>query len=321
MGKTKPTLGITMGDPMGVGAEILLGALADTSVGILDRANVVIFGLTDSLQSAAERMSVPLDGPGVRIVDFPEHRMPAGAGHEPSAAGGAASLAFCESAIEAAMNHRVDAIVTAPISKTSWRLAGVTEWPGHTELLKERTGAEHVAMMFHSPQLRVTLASIHEPIAALPSITSEQIERAITLSSRALREWWQMDAPRIGVAGLNPHAGENGHIGDEEARIIAPAIARCQASGIDATGPIPGDTIFLRALDGQFDLVVAMYHDQGLIPVKLLGWEEAVNVTLGLPILRTSPDHGTAFDIAGQGLARPGSMIAAIQLATKLTNK
>jgi 4-hydroxythreonine-4-phosphate dehydrogenase len=321
MSKTKPTLGITMGDPMGVGAEILLGALADTSAGILDRANVVLFGLSDTLQSAAERMGVPLDRPGVSIVDFPEHRMATGAGHEPSATGGAASLAFCESAIEAAMNHRVDAIVTAPISKTSWRLAGVTEWPGHTELLQERTGAEHVAMMFHSPRLRVTLASIHEPIAALPAITSQQIEHAIALSDRALREWWQMDSPRIGVAGLNPHAGENGHIGDEEARIISPAIAQCQARGIDATGPVPGDTIFLRALDGQFDLVVAMYHDQGLIPVKLLGWEEAVNVTLGLPILRTSPDHGTAFDIAGQGIARPGSMIAAMRLATDLTER
>jgi 4-hydroxythreonine-4-phosphate dehydrogenase len=177
-------------------------------------------------------------------------------------------------------------------------------------------------MMFVSPQLKVTLATIHDPIIALrDKFTIGCVFNPIELTDRALREWFGLENPRIGVAGLNPHAGEGGVIGDEEDRIISPAILMASEAGANVTGPFPGDTIFIKALAGQFDAVIAMYHDQGLIPIKMLGWEQAVNVTLGLPIIRTSPDHGTAFDIAGKGRANPSSMIEAIRLAIDLARK
>jgi 4-hydroxythreonine-4-phosphate dehydrogenase len=214
--------------------------------------------------------------------------------------------------------RRIDAVVTGPISKESWALAGF-KWPGHTELLAFRTKAKRHAMMFDSPRLRVALATAHLPLMDVRNVlTIGRVYDPIDLGHEFCRQLG-IAKPRIAVCGLNPHAGENGMFGDEDTRIIRPAIDAARRIGIDAHGPFPADTIFIRAAAGDWDLVVAMYHDQGLIPVKLLGWDKAVNVTVGLPIVRTSPDHGTAFDIAGQGKASEGSMKAAIELAVRLS--
>jgi 4-hydroxythreonine-4-phosphate dehydrogenase len=211
----------------------------------------------------------------------------------------------------------VDALATAPVNKEAFRLAGLP-WSGHTDLLAHLTGAKHVAMMFYSDVLRVVLATIHMPLADVPrALTQATLESTIDLTARELPRFG-VDRPRIGLAGLNPHAGEHGLFGLEEQEALAPAVAACRSRGVDVSGPFPGDTIFVRAVRGEFDVVVACYHDQGLIPVKLLAFGEAVNVTLGLPIIRTSVDHGTAFDIAGRGVADPGSMIAAVLLAARL---
>jgi 4-hydroxythreonine-4-phosphate dehydrogenase len=209
------------------------------------------------------------------------------------------------------------AIATAPINKEAWRLAGLP-WTGHTDLLAHLTGARDVAMMFYSDTLRVVLATIHIPLAEVPrALTRESLESTIVLSASELPRFGCV-APRLAVAGLNPHAGEHGLFGREEQDVIAPAVARCRARGIDVSGPYPADTLFVRAHRGEFDAVIACYHDQGLIPVKLVAFGHAVNVTLGLPIVRTSVDHGTAFDIAGKGVADPESMIAAVLLAARL---
>jgi 4-hydroxythreonine-4-phosphate dehydrogenase len=332
MNTDRPVIGITMGDPCGVGAEVIVRAL--TSAELRDAARFVIFGLSEQLAYTADRLE--LDLPFHRdhhedirryphdlvVLDYDELTLPAAMPRGPSRPGGKASLAFCEDAISTAKKGLIDAIVTAPISKTSWALAGQKKFPGHTELLAKRCDVRHVAMMFVAPRLRVVLATIHEGLMNLrDKFTIGCVFDPIELSDRALREWFGVERPRIGVAGLNPHAGENGRFGDEEQRVITPAITMAAETGIDVRGPFPGDTVFLRSLRGEFDCVVAMYHDQGLIPVKILGWEDVVNVTLGLPILRTSPAHGTAFDIAGKFTANPASMTAAIRLAIDLAKK
>jgi len=211
----------------------------------------------------------------------------------------------------------VDAMATAPVNKEAFRLAGLP-WSGHTDLLAHLTNAPHVAMMFYSEALTVVLATVHIALAEVPrALTRESLEATIALTARELPRFG-VAAPRIAVAGLNPHAGEHGLFGREEETVIAPAIAALRRLGVDVAGPFPGDTVFVRARRGEFDAVVACYHDQGLIPVKLVAFGEAVNVTLGLPIVRTSVDHGTAFDIAGTGVANPDSMIAAVRLAARL---
>ena len=245
-----------------------------------------------------------------------------GSTREPSKAGGLASKNFVEDAILDAMRahddpRRLDAIVTAPISKESWTLAGF-RWPGHTELFAARTRAKRQAMAFVSPRLKVALATTHVPLMEIRNLlTIGRVHEPIALGHE-LCVRLGIEKPRIAVCGLNPHAGENGMFGDEEIRVIKPAIDIARGTGIDVHGPFPGDTIFIDAAAGNWDLVVAMYHDQGLIPVKLLGWDKAVNVTIGLPIVRTSPDHGTAFGIAGKNQASEGSMRAAVELAIQL---
>ena len=227
-------------------------------------------------------------------------------------------MRFCLDAIDAANRKLVDAVVTAPIAKESWRLAGF-HYPGHTELFAHRTGTRRYAMMFTGGPLKVVLATVHIPLNGLwGRLNIGAVFQPIELVQQALVEWFDIPKPKIAVAGVNPHASEHGQFGDEEERIIEPAILMARDQGIDVTGPYPPDTIFLKARDGAFDAVVAMYHDQGLIPVKLLAFDQAVNVTLGLPIVRTSPDHGTAFDIVGRNRANPGSMRAAIELAVDL---
>jgi len=334
MDANRPIIGVTMGDPCGIGAEIVVKALSEAS--LRSRARYVVFGFSEQLSYTADRLEAswtvfrdhhenirryPYD---VAVMDYDEIAQPASMPRGASPVGGQASMAFCEGAISAAKDGLVDAIVTSPISKRSWALAGHRQFPGHTELLAKRCRRKRnqVAMMFVSPKLKIVLATIHEALFDIRnSFTIGCVFNPIDLADRALREWFGIDKPRIAVAGLNPHAGEDGQFGDEEHRIISPAITMACEAGINVRGPFPADTIFLKALDGKFDVVVAMYHDQGMIPIKLLAWKEAVNLTLGLPIIRTSPDHGTAFDIAGKNRADASSFKAAVSLAIDLANQ
>jgi 4-hydroxythreonine-4-phosphate dehydrogenase len=235
-----------------------------------------------------------------------------------SANAGRAAIAAIETATTLCLNHRVDAIATAPINKAALKLAG-SVFPGHTEMLASLCKSGESLMCFFAGDLRVFLLTIHLSLAdAIAAITKERVTNAIVLADHQLRRFG-ISRPRIAVAGLNPHAGEGGLFGSEEAREIEPAIAECRRNhNVDVLGPFPADTLFVRASRGDFDAVAACYHDQGLIPVKCLAFGKAVNVTLGLPIIRTSVDHGTAFDIAGRGVADPGSMIEAILLAARL---
>ncbi len=334
----RPVIGITMGDPAGIGPEVVVKALADPAVRRL--ARFVVYGMNELLGYAADLAEINaywwrLQHDSTRatydlthdvvVLDYDEYSMLGQTVHQPTKQGGQASLRFLDNAITAAMKQpgqpgRIDAIVTGPISKTSWHLAGAN-YPGHTELLAKRTGAKRVVMMFASPPLNVALATVHLPLMDVRNkLTIGCAFNPIDLGHHACL-LMGFDRPRIAVCGLNPHASEGGRFGDEEQRVITPAIEMAQNAGIDARGPFPADTIFNDAVAGRYDLVVAMYHDQGLIPIKLLAFDKAVNVTLGLPIIRTSVDHGTAFDIVGKNKADAGSMKAAIRLAVKLANQ
>ena len=231
-------------------------------------------------------------------------------------AGRAAYDAIVEATSDAQAG-RIDALATAPINKEAFAAAGLP-WRGHTDLLAHLTSAPRVAMMFYAESLRVILATVHIPLAEVPrALTREVLEGTIDLAARELPRFG-FASPRLALAGLNPHAGEHGVIGREDDDVLAPAVAASRGRGIDVAGPFPADTVFVRAMRGEFDAVVACYHDQGLIPIKLVAFGRAVNVTLGLPIVRTSVDHGTAFDIAGKDIADPSSLIEAIKLAARL---
>lgn len=283
-----PRVAITIGDPAGIGPEIAAKAAADPRV--LEVCRPVLYGRIYT--------------PGVEAGKL-------------SAEAGQTAYGAIVAAVADALAGEVDALATAPVSKEAFALAGLP-WRGHTELLAHLTGAPSVAMMFYADVLRVVLATIHEPLAEVPRLlTRETVDRVIRLASRELPRFG-FSRPRLAVCGLNPHAGEGGLIGQEERRVLEPAIAACVRDGIAVAGPYPADTLFVRASRGEFDAVIACYHDQGLIPVKLLAFGKSVNVTLGLPIIRTSVDHGTAFDIAGSDAADPGSMIEAVRLAARL---
>jgi 4-hydroxythreonine-4-phosphate dehydrogenase len=233
-------------------------------------------------------------------------------------AGRAAYDVICR-AVADAQAGRVEAIATAPVNKLAFSHAGLP-WKGHTDLLAHLTGAPRVAMMFWSDTIKVVLATVHVPLADVPGLlTRDLLDGIIDLTAGELVRFG-LARPRLALAGLNPHAGEDGLLGSEEATVLAPAVEAARARGIDIEGPFPGDTVFVRAARGQCDVVVACYHDQGLIPVKLVAFGRAVNVTLGLPIIRTSVDHGTAFDIAGRGVADPSSMVEAVRLAARLAS-
>ncbi len=283
-----PRIAITVGDPAGIGPEIAQKAATDPRV--LAVCEPVIFA--------------------------PEYDASIRAGVVSAPAGRAAYDTIVR-AVEAAKRGDVDAIATAPVNKLAFAQAGL-EWKGHTDLLAHLCGNADVAMMFHSPQLKVVLITVHVPLNEVSSrLTPPLVDRTIELTVDAMRQFGTPQ-PRLALAGLNPHAGEGGVIGTEDDRVLAPAVERARARGVDLAGPIPGDTVFVRASRGEFDCVLACYHDQGLIPVKLLAFGHAVNVTIGLPIIRTSVDHGTAFDIAGKGVADAGSMIAAVTLAASM---
>jgi 4-hydroxythreonine-4-phosphate dehydrogenase len=287
----KPVIAITVGDPAGIGPEIAMQAAADARV--LDVCTPILYGPHDAAALAA----------------FPTGELSADAGQ--------AAYEAVARAVEDARLGRVDAIATAPINKEAWALAGIP-WRGHTDLLAALTHTARGAMMFYAEELRVVLATVHVPLKQVPSLlTRELVDDIIDLTAREMPRFGYQ-RPRLAFAGLNPHAGEHGIIGDEDERVLRPAVEAAKRRGIDISGPWPGDTVFARAARGEFDVVIACYHDQGLIPVKLLAFGKAVNVTLGLPIVRTSVDHGTAFDIAGKGIADPSSLVEAVRLAAKL---
>ncbi len=320
---------LTLGDPAGVGPELICKLATDPNrapvpllvigdVGILRRAAGIVAPQLEILAvvDPADALTVPagtlavLPLPNIVPPDLPF-------GLVDARAGTAAYASLCR-AIDLAMAQRVAAIVTPPLHKEALKAAGVA-FPGHTEILAARSGTNHVAMMLVNDELRVLLVSIHLSLAdAIKAVTLENECRAIRFAHNACRAYG-IAAPRVAVAGLNPHAGEGGLFGREDLDIIAPAITHMRAGGIDASGPWPGDTIFMRARQGEFDIVVAQYHDQGLIPVKYLGIDHGVNITVGLPFVRTSVDHGTAFDIAGTGKANATSLRAALAQAVAMT--
>jgi len=319
-----------MGDPAGIGAEVVVKALADPVRRA--QARYVVYGLHEMLAYAADLAEinpywfrVPHEEvdeirSGVVVADFDDLTVPSPGSRAASPEGGLASLRFLDEAIAAHKAKRLDAIVTGPIHKISWKLAGVKA-PGHTEYLADAYRTRRVTMAFVGGRLRVALASTHVGLFDLHnSFTIGRVFQPIDLLDDWLRRYWNIEAPRIAVCGLNPHAGEEGRFGDEESRIIEPAMVMAGELGIHVEGPFPADTLFVKAAQGHFDGVVAMYHDQGLIPIKLLHFDSSVNVTLGLPAIRTSVDHGTAFDIVGRNLANPGSMAAALDLAARLAS-
>ena len=326
-------IAVTIGDPNGIGPEVVLKACAAPALASALRARLLVVGDPALLAREAARLGLPMPA-RIEPVACDE-----GAGHpaEPEAGGfaalvpgrvdaraGHAAWRFVVHAARMALDGRAAAVVTAPLSKEAMHAAG-HDYPGHTELLAELAGGADVRMMLANDELRTVLVSIHVSLReAIERVTRQNVLSTIAITHTALMRAG-IARPRIAVAGLNPHAGEAGAFGREEFDAIAPAIADARARGIEASGPFAPDTVFMRARGfGEFDAVVAMYHDQGLIPVKYLGLEEGVNITIGLPFVRTSPDHGTAFDIAGRpgpdghGLADPRSMIAAIRRAAEL---
>jgi len=286
-----PRIAITVGDPSGIGPEIAVKAFSDPRV--REVAEIVVYG-----PSTNDALKAFKTG-------------------EVTAESGRVAYETILQAVEDVQAERLDALVTGPINKAAFAAAGLP-WKGHTDLLAHLTNAPRVAMMFHSQSLRVVLATVHVPLAEVPQcLTADLLETTIRLAAAELPRFG-FPSPRLALAGLNPHAGEGGLLGKEEVERFLPVVAACRSDNIDIIGPLPADTVFVNAVRGQFDAVVACYHDQGLIPAKLVAFGETVNVTLGLPIIRTSVDHGTAFDIAGQGVADSSSMIEAVLLAARL---
>ncbi|MCC6347278.1 MAG: 4-hydroxythreonine-4-phosphate dehydrogenase PdxA [Nitrospirales bacterium] len=308
-------IAVTLGDPAGIGPEIVLKALLSEEV--RETCTPVLVGDRAVLDEAADRLGLTAALGGAEVLDLGMVGQRGFAKNVPTAEGGRACAAYIERAVELALRGEVDAVVTAPLSKEALKKAGLP-WPGHTEMLAELTGTRDYAMMLVGEPLRVILVTIHTALGNVPAlITRERVLRTITLAGRACA-MMGIAGPRIAVAGLNPHAGEAGIFGTEEQDAIAPAVREAQAAGLPVSGPFPADALFHRAYRGDFDIVVCMYHDQGLIPLKMVAFDRGVNVTVGLPIIRTSPDHGTAYDIAWKGEANPSSMIAALRMASVL---
>lgn len=324
-----PRIGITMGDPAGIGPEVVLKAVAEEEI---RRACIpVIIGDAQLLAHTARTLDLQSGYDIVRAEEpFPEHSEPViyhldnitgliEPGIESGAAGKAAG-GYIEAAVELCAAGSIDAVATAPINKRALFLGGYS-FPGHTEFFAHLTGSEEYAMAFVAGNLRIVLLSTHVPLAeAIRLVERDRIVSRINLTNRELQRWG-IEKPRLAVAALNPHGAEGGLFGVEEASEIMPAIDSCRRDEINVQGPFSADTVFLRASRGEFDGVIACYHDQAMIPVKCLSFGEAVNVTLGLPFIRTSVDHGTAFDIAGKGLAEHSSMVAAIKLAADLSTQ
>lgn len=313
-----------MGCPAGIGPEVILKYLTDQNRPT--DSNLVVLGDRGVLAKCTSQLGIKVEllpwQPGqkpssdaIQVVDFAKIDLGAHRWGQPSMATDTAMAEYIVTAVELIRQGHLAAMVTCPISKSGLQRAGYA-FPGHTEMLAELTGAKRYTMMMAGTSLKVTLATIHCSLATVAErLTIAGISELISVTAEAMQADFGVSRPRIAVAGLNPHSGENGLFGNQEQRIIRPAIELAAARQIEVSGPYPPDTVFFAAANGQFDAVVCMYHDQGLIPFKLLHFKDGVNVTLGLPIVRTSVDHGTAYDIAGKGVADPSSLAAAIAMA------
>jgi len=306
-----PTIAVTMGDPAGVGPEVIVKALADAEIGAL--ASWIVLGDRGVLAAAEQLTGLKL--PGARILE-PHRPLPDGRGSVRNRPVGRAEVAAIREAVRLCLAGEAAAMVTAPVNKEAITRSG-EHFTGHTELIAELCGVTEPRMMLASDRLRVIHVTTHVPLRQACNLDTASILRTIELGHEAMLRLG-FPQPRIAVCGLNPHAGEHGLFGDEEGRLIVPAVEQARSLGIPCEGPLPPDTVFWKALRGDYDLVVALYHDQGHIPMKLVAFEHGVNLTLGLPIIRTSVDHGTAYDIAGKNLADPGSMKAALLLAVRM---
>ena len=328
----RPILALTMGDPVGVGPEIIVKTLADARIYQVCRPLVI--GDLPALERARQALDPALK---IQLADRPgagryqsgtldlmalSQLAPADLSYgRPTPASGAAMVSYILMAIDLALMQKVSGLVTGPISKISMKLSGY-HYPGHTELLADKTGTPEFAMMLAGGEFRVVLATIHCALSEVPRrITQEGLMRLFHLTNRALDRDFGLAGVPLGVAALNPHASEDGMFGHEEEQIIIPAVKEAQAAGLAVEGPFPADTLFWRHYHGEFAAIICMYHDQGLIPLKLLHFMDGVNVTLGLPIIRTSVDHGTAYNLAGTGRAAPDSLKAAITMAAEMAKR
>ncbi|HUW58689.1 MAG TPA: 4-hydroxythreonine-4-phosphate dehydrogenase PdxA [Planctomycetota bacterium] len=314
---TSPVIALSAGDPAGIGPELVLKTAADPE--LAKTARLVVVGSEDVLRTHAVLMGIRYDVPdleNVKVADVTELEP-----GKASAAGGRASLAYVTRALEMVQSGAADALVTGPINKVALGLAGF-RWAGHTDFLMEKTGAEEVVMMLVGAGLRVGLVTHHVAVADVPrALTVGKILAVLRIMHTDLSRYFGLERPRIAVAGLNPHASDGGRFGDEEQRIIGPAIDRARDEDVNCDGPHPPDTLFVPAVRRRYDAILAMYHDQGLIPLKMLAFGRAVNLTLGLPVVRTSVDHGTAYDIAGKGTASTDSLVEAVRLAAAIVER
>ena len=323
---TLPIIGITMGDPVGIGPEILVKALNNSKIYTLCKP--LIIGDSQIIKQALKLLNFkhhvhiitdPDQGKyefnTLDIMDISTIHTDCSSLSGPTIETGTAMQDYITKGIDLALTHRISGLVTCPITKTALKLAG-SQFHGHTELLAHRTKAKDYAMMLSGKTLKVVLVTIHIPLSQVSArLTREDIIKKIKLTHTSLKNRFNIKMPRIAVAGLNPHAGEESMFGREEEDIIAPAVRLAKKDGINVSGPLPPDTVFYQAVNGRYDAVVCMYHDQGLIPFKLTHFKDGVNTTIGLPIIRTSVDHGTAYDIAWQGIADHSSLTEAIKMA------
>ena len=310
--KEKSLIGITMGDPGGIGPEVILKAL--TSPEIRAAANYVVIGSEKVLSNISDRVL----SDNISVLDLDNFTVNNALSHKPLPDSGKASVEYILKGLDLAINGKIDALVTAPISKEAIKLAGYN-YAGHTELLKEKTSVENVVMFMVGKGLRVSFVTTHLAVNEISgAINQENVFSTIQITATGLKTFFGIDQPKIAVCGLNPHCGDGDCFGTEERDVIIPAIERAQKMGINCHGPLSADTVFNKALNGEFDIVVVQFHDQGAIPIKMHAFDSGVNITLGIPVIRTSPTHGTAFDIAGKGIADPGSMIEAIKTAVMM---
>lgn len=321
-----PVIGVTMGDPAGIGPEITASAMALSNLRQICRP--IVIGDAGVLRKACKLLNLPVEFQKIESIDhavfdkesvnviegFPvdAEKMVPGL---PTAQTGKAMLSYIEKGVALAVEKKIDAMATGPVTKTALKLAG-SEYHGHTELISHRTGAHRFAMMLTGNRLKVVLVTIHIPLHRVPGfLTREKVLETIEICGSSLVERFGMKQPKIAVAGLNPHAGEDGMFGQEERQVIEPAVRAAASQGWNVSGTLPPDTVFVHAVNGKFDCVVCMYHDQGLIPFKMVHFKDGVNTTLGPDIIRTSVDHGTAYDIAWKGVADHTSLVEAVKLA------
>ena len=330
--RTRPRIVVTMGDPCGVGPEVIVKALASAEIHkecipvvvgdprAIQRAAELVGGAPTirTVRSLSEAVDTPDPEPLIRLLPASDLSPSDICWGKPSREACLAVVRYIETAARLVLNGEAQAVCTCPLHKAALQKHGFP-FPGHTEFLQDLTKSPDVVMMLAGPRLRVSLATIHTSLASVPPLlTRELLTRTIQITGEALLTDFGLDPARIAVAGLNPHAGEEGRFGREEIELIGPVVAGFQTGPFTVSGPYPPDTLFCRAYEGEFDAVVAMYHDQGLIPIKLVHFHDAVNISLGLPIIRTSVDHGTAYDLAGTGKAHAGSLTAAVLLAASM---